>query len=963
MDFQTLRSERDVETKLIQPLFDTILGYPADDLRWSVPVSIQFGHEKKSKEADLVAYLDGRPVITVEAKSPKESLHRYLNQVDSYAFYLQTPYSLITNGRHIILRGYYSFNSRINILDEDISDLAEKNWQSLINLISFTNVRDLLSEAAPSVVAPDREKITDFRKYFRKLHNIIRDRDKLDPASAFDELSKVLFLKAAEDEWIAKGDTKPVLSPDKIDEWHAMGGGLAKRLIDEWYTTATSAFFPGVFDDNPHINLSPVTLSALLRQMVGFTIRGEDTDIKGRAFEEFLPSQFRGKGLGQFFTPRPIVNFMAELAEISIHDVVADFACGSGGFLIKAFEKMEEELELLPDAIISKTGFTKPEILDEIKNHQIYGIDAEPRAARTAKMNMLLWGDGRKVVRGNGLAGEDHNGNPYELREYCPKDQGSGCTLILANPPFGSSEKDKSVLRRYELGSKLKERQNQKTEILFLERGLKLLRPGGRMLIVIPQGLLSGARYDYVREFILQNSVILAVITLPTHTFTQSGVQTVNTCILVVEKHLEARAAEIKALRATKDRLGDFAGLAAENRDLDYDIFLGIAQFIGFEPSGRSIISDDELSDLDLLLSDYRDASVLASFNADLFEFATRNYGERAARRREQVVRGSKKGDKVALRVKLSETEGRLDPPYYFFRASASTSLSELPEVGRRVQERNTRYDVFKEDISDALYASVSSDGLVTFSDLLSSIDSVSRTYRPKIVRPGDFVYNPMRVNIGSVGIVPEFEGVAVTSPDYVVFRAKDIEPAALLALLRSPFYKMYIDITTTGSIRNRLYFRDLANLKMPRLNDREQSMASHSYRKLTEEDAAHRERMRRERESSTSLLQGILSDYWHFENEADVATRFESLARKWQQETGHLSSLSKKLQHPAYQEMVGLGSEVVPLLLSELAQSPGFWFIALEEITGVHLSGGKSVGVEELRQRWLEWGRVEGLI
>ena len=477
-----------MEVKLLHPLFRDVLGYPEDELDWAVPVQMNLGRERKVKEADLVAKYKGRNVITVEAKKPTEPVQAHMGQLDSYAFHLQTPYSIITNGRQFILRGYYLFNSRINVIDESVDGLVSDKWRKLDSLISFKNIQSTIAEPALPIIVPDEGKIRDYRRFFRRIHGTIRDRDKLDPGAAFDELSKLLFLKAAEDEWLSRNAAKPVLTPEKILEWENLGKETAQNLVNKWFAAATDELFPGVFGDQPQINLSPATLAMVLRDMSSFHVKGGDVDVKGRAFEEFLPSQLRGEGLGQFFTPRPIVNFMADLASISIHDVVADFACGSGGFLIKAFEQMERGVEQLPDGTLKRMGTTRTELLEDIRVNQIFGIDAEPRAARTAKMNMLMWGDGKKVVRGNALDDRDHAGNPYELGEYNPRNQGSGCTIILANPPFGSREKDDRILRRYALGGESQDKKSAKTEVLFIEKGLKLLRPEGKMLIVLPPG-------------------------------------------------------------------------------------------------------------------------------------------------------------------------------------------------------------------------------------------------------------------------------------------------------------------------------------------------------------------------------------------------------------------------------------------------------------------------------------------
>jgi len=245
------RNETEVEINLLRPLFTDILGYPSDDLEWRRSVDMQFGREKVTKEADLLAKHHGEPVVTVEAKHPTEAVQRFIGQLDSYAFNLQTPYSVITNGRRFILRGYYSFNSRINVIDESVDELEHDRWKKLRSLISFDNILATMREPSSPVRAPDEEKIKDYRRFFRKIHNAIRDRDKLDPGAAFDELSKLLFLKAAEDEWRQRSQSMPVLTREKIQEWESLGKGTARRLVNEWFSSRHRGTLPGRFRRSP----------------------------------------------------------------------------------------------------------------------------------------------------------------------------------------------------------------------------------------------------------------------------------------------------------------------------------------------------------------------------------------------------------------------------------------------------------------------------------------------------------------------------------------------------------------------------------------------------------------------------------------------------------------------------------------------------------------------------------------
>ncbi len=817
MTTSTLESERDIETKLLQPLFSTTLGYPDGDLKFAVPVRLTFGREKKTKEADLVVYHKGKPVVVVEAKKPTETLQSGIDQVDSYAFALQTPYSVVTNGRGFILRGYYSFNSRINILEESVDDLKKDGWKKLKELISFANILSSIADKENKPIQPDEEKIRDYRRFFRSVHNIIRDGDKLDPAASFDEMSKILFLKAAESEWTKVKGGQAILTPEKIEEWEGMGKGM--EFVNTWFSDTAHNLYPDVFEENTKINLSVETLLQVLKFTKGFNILKGDVDIKGRAFEEFLPSQLRGKGLGQFFTPRPVVDFMVEMAEISIHDVAVDFACGSGGFLIKAFERMQRLVDQLPDGTWQRLGLNKEDFMNDVRNSQLHGIDAEPRAARTAKMNMLMWGDGRRVVRGNSLDLVDFNGNPYTPLEYDPAIKDSGCTIILANPPFGINEKKSDILKRYELGNKRVERTSQKTEILFLEKGIKLLRPQGRMLIVIPQGIFSNESYNYVRDFLHSEAEIRAIVSLPTHTFVQSGVQTVKTCVLYVQKFTE----EKKMLydeRASGKSVEEIRNMIRVDPEFDYPIFMGTSEFIGYEPSGRSIVKRGEKTDLDLLLEDYANQQVLSRPDVDLIEFAKANYDEKPLRRADQIVRGTQKGFKTSFIVRLSETEDRLDPPFFLMRYQAGKMIETFKPVA--VKNAGKRFRPETDDEKDKEYPilSVTNDGKVSLNEYVKGED-FTQSY--KRVQAGDIAYNPYRVNIGSIGVVPKELDGGYVSPAYVVFRSTEYDPQFLVNLLRSPFYKLYIDVVSTGSIRDSLSYDLLETIRVPHVDENKQ--------------------------------------------------------------------------------------------------------------------------------------------
>lgn len=817
-----IQSERDVEVKVITPLFKDVLGYSDDDMRWAVPVKMNFGREVRTKEADLVIQRGAEVLIVVEAKKPTEAVFGASGQTDSYAFALAAPFSLITNGREYVLRAYYHGNKRVDVVTGTIDKITKKSFSKLINLIGSDEIASAAKEPSLPGQVPDVEKIKDYRRFFKGLHGVIRDGDKLDPTAAFDELSKMLLLSAADEALqIAKPQHKKLADAD-VKNWADTSADVAKKNLNTHFNAVVRQAFPLLAEETSEIKVSPSTAQEILKRLKPFSLKSDDVDVKGRAFEEFLPSQLRGKGLGQYFTPRPVVNFMCDLAEVSLKDTVLDFACGSGGFLIKAYEKMRSEVDILPEGMLKRIGTTRDDIIEDIKTKQIYGIDAEPRAARTARMNMLLWGDGKCVVRGNALATADGSGEPYAIQDYSPDVDGSGCSLILANPPFGARESDPEILKHYVFGSKLKIKKSQKTEVLFVERALNLLRPEGRLLIVLPTGLLSAESYSDLRAHILQRAWVRAVINLPTHTFVQSGVPTVNTVVLYLQKFPEDTS-KVISKEIKGPNISDYRDMLSRIPSLDYEIFMANSEDVGFEPNGRPNKSPGETSDLDLIINDFRLGNTDDVASLDIFSYAERIYGTKSLRRRDQIMRGRQVGAKASFSVKASELSDRMDPSYYLFSAKLRELRSEMEPIGLRVIPKASRFQPSGNLQLDQEYSllTVSSDGQVTVREMIGGEDL---TGPQKTISKGDIVYNPMRANIGSIGVLSRDIENPLVSPDYHVLSVDGIDAEYLIALLRTPFYKLYIDVITTGSIRDRLYPKDLQSMFIPKTGVSERS-------------------------------------------------------------------------------------------------------------------------------------------
>ena len=334
-----------------------------------------------------------------------------------------------------------------------------------------------------------------------KCHDTLWQGGKLAPTDAFDELSKILFIKIRDEKKLrVKGD--PYDFQIKTRETPKSVADRIKALYQEAKIRDPEVFTEDVkVDDNP--------LLSVVNHLQGINLNQTDLDVKGIAFERFLGSYFKGD-MGQYFTPRELVQFIINMVEPEHEERILDPACGSGGFLLYAMEHIQRQASQYYE-----------EGTPEHYNHwhdfaekYLFGIEVNDAIARVAKMNMILHDDGHSNVIGNdALINFDRF---YDQNRGFQKE---AFDIILTNPPFGANIKkeEKPYLGDYKLG---KGRNSQKTEILFLERCFDFLKWGtGKLAIVLPDGILNNSSLQYVRDYIEQHYQILAVVSLPQTAF------------------------------------------------------------------------------------------------------------------------------------------------------------------------------------------------------------------------------------------------------------------------------------------------------------------------------------------------------------------------------------------------------------------------------------------------------------
>lgn len=393
----------------------------------------------------------------------------------------------------------------------------------------------------------------DLISALEKCHDTVWQGGKLAPTTAFDEVSKLLFCKMKDE----KDGTKNK-EPYRFQiGTHETADEVAER-IDEIYQEAKKQD-EEVFKED--IRLESKVVYSVVEHLQGLALNKTDLDTKGVAFEKFMVDYFKGK-MGQFFTPRPIIDFAVKLLQPKHTDLVIDPSCGSGGFLLSVLDTVRHEAEADYDEREAH------DIWHNFAKKNLYGIEINDQIARICKMNMIIHDDGHTNV-----ISTDSLRFFKEIKEIHKDFKENRFTLLLANPPFGaivkSAEKEKKYLDQYKLGEG---RQNQKTEILFIERCIDFLKEGtGRMGLVLPDGILTNSSLQYVRNLLMERCQITAIVSLPQFAFSHFGAGVKSSLVFARKK--------------AKDEVLS-----------DYPIFMGIADKIGYDATGRD--DKDELPDI-----------------------------------------------------------------------------------------------------------------------------------------------------------------------------------------------------------------------------------------------------------------------------------------------------------------------------------------------------------------------------
>ncbi|MDU5167849.1 Probable type I restriction enzyme BthVORF4518P M protein [Stutzerimonas stutzeri] len=535
-------------------------GYPKEQIRNFVSVTMG----SSTKEADIVVYSDAecqQPHILVECKKAEVSEAEFIqavNQAYSYAYALpnNVKYIWVTSS----IKNEYLLVDKSKDIRSPIPDIPSYGINKLAPYKFVKDANDIQKEKNTQHFF-DLKTVNeiDLTRRFKQAHNALWAGGQLNPSEAFDELDKLIFCKILDERKLRKKgapyDFQIILNFDEGDK--KLGIINKQKNTLELYKRVTNLYEEGrakdpeVFKDN--IRLSPERVRTIVGYLQDVNLSKTDLDSKGRAFETFMGSFFRGE-FGQFFTPRRVVKFIVDVLPITHDSFVLDTSCGSGGFLLHALDKIRREA----DEYYKDGTPEHHRHWHDFAEKKLYGIEINEQISRAAKMNMIIHDDGHtNVISADGLLSDielqnQSNNIGFKYNHF---------DFIITNPPFGSTVKqtEKAYLSNYGFGLKdvswldikksdVKNRDSQATEILFIEQCHNFLKPNGYLAIVIPDGILTNSSLQYVRDSIEEKFRIIAVISLPQTAFKATGAG-VKSSVLFLRKYEPSETDRISNLK------------------------------------------------------------------------------------------------------------------------------------------------------------------------------------------------------------------------------------------------------------------------------------------------------------------------------------------------------------------------------------------------------------------------------
>lgn len=527
LDGAELHIEEFVRQWALRSLIDTY-KYPEEWMggRIIIEESVKMG--SSTKAADIsIRNSTGRTYLYIEVKNKgvsEEEFNEAERQLETYLSSTHTAtIGMVSDGaRTKVIR------KKIDPNDFDyVSDIPSYGMEAR----THTKLIRTVPESGNAKSTGLKEIGSDYERILFDAHSAARDVDGLHADEALDELCKVIYAKIYDERTTVKGVAGAVF------RFQAYGAANASEVASEirtLYEDARQADIDiyskripgyersrGVFKHQ--IRLSDAALFQVVEALQDYSIVDSGADIKGAAFQKVLGPAIRA-GMGQYFTPDPIVDLAVKIVGPRASDLIIDPFCGSGHFLTKCLS-----------FVIANQGETiSGHDINEFKFFHLHGIEKSDRMVRIAMTDMMLHDDGHTNIRNiDALLNFENYPDLVALKEDGNTDP-AFFDIVVTNPPFGSTVKKDALamLGRFELAQG---RNSLPLEVLGLERSVQLLKPNGRMAIVLPEHLLKGKRNRYVREWLFSTCELKAMISFPEEAFTPYGAM-VKTCLCILRK-------------------------------------------------------------------------------------------------------------------------------------------------------------------------------------------------------------------------------------------------------------------------------------------------------------------------------------------------------------------------------------------------------------------------------------------
>jgi len=781
-----------------------------------VNVIVRIRQDEKPRSADIVVFRNEtkqEPFIVVENKQPEKGSGT--DQAEKYAKILGAEYAKYTDGisEETLRISYVQSRSPEVLPVSDIPLYGKAITYSITSLIPFPDLKSVLQSC----------------------HDDLRRVGK-DPVESFKIMSKLVVAKIFDERNTPSNDYYEMQYG--INETDEEVAGRVRSLFFRSIETLTSRNDGEVIEDRT-IEVDDTTIASIVKKLQRYSFIGTAVDTKGTVFETFIDAAFRGP-FGQYFTPRTVVSFMVEIVYPKQSDVVIDPACGSGGFLIYVLNHVRRLIEenykkRLSQAEIDRKVF-------EFAQDNIFGMDIASLPEFAAKVNMLVNDDGRgNIYSADALSPTNQLPQRITRRKY---------DIAITNPPFGVKVNNPAVLSEFDTGkdSEGTPKKSQDTKILFIERCLQLIKEGGKVMIVLPNGILNNPSEEYqkIRQFVRKNAIIRAVFRIRDDAFLHTGTGS-RTSLVYLQK------------RKKEDSQGP--------------IFMSWIKNIGYDKQGRTETKTGEpiTNDFPVVLDTFRSW--------------------------EETGRIEELKHPLIFTVKLEDLQDSLDPRFY--NPALTLRIKKLKEKYKVVPLKELLVDLTERTLKEKLDANSANN------DLLDEIDTkkvikgkAPRDYQErgiKVVKiaeikeindlyqldhhscqfisdddhairiqsklyPQEILFAITGATIGKVTMVPEDIGEANICSDIAKVRVdkSKIDPYYVFAYLSSELGQLQIRSRISGSTNEHLACLAVEELEIPLLPAKIRNEIAAEYKSAMESLRKAREATRKGKKLVLySLLEG----------------------------------------------------------------------------------------------------------